>query len=54
MGTTVMVAAEMDVYPQYLPWAFVTPCIAGEREDWKLSINLHWDRQTLDRRWYTG
>jgi hypothetical protein len=39
----VMVAAEMDVYPQYLPWAFVTPSIAGAREDGKLSIDLPWD-----------
>ena len=36
-------AAEMDFYPQYLPWAFVTPSIAGAREDGKLSINLPWD-----------
>lgn len=40
-----MVAAEMDFYPQYLPWAFVTPSIAGAREDGKLLIDLPWDRQ---------
>ena len=40
----VTVAAEMDMYPKYLPWAFVTPCIAGAREDGKLSIDLPWDR----------
>src|SRR6266851_1828165 len=45
MGTTVTVAAEMDFYPQYLPWAFVTPSIVGAREDGKLSIDLPWDRQ---------
>jgi hypothetical protein len=39
----VMVAAEMDFYPRYLPWAFVTPSIVGAREDGKLSINLPWD-----------
>jgi hypothetical protein len=39
----VMVAAEMDFYSRYLPWAFVTPSIAGTREDGKLSINLPWD-----------
>jgi len=54
MGTTVMVAADMDFYPRYLPWAFVTPFIAGAGEDGKLSIDLPWDRQTYDGRWYTG
>ena len=39
----VMVAAEMDFYPKYLPWAFVTPSIAGSREDGKLSLDLAWD-----------
>ena len=39
----VTVAAEMDFYPEYLPWAFVTPSVAGAREDGKLSINLPWD-----------
>jgi hypothetical protein len=42
----VMVAAEMDFYPRYLPWAFVTPSIVGAREDGKLSIDLPWDRDT--------
>ncbi len=37
----VMAAAEMDLYPRYLPWAFVT----GAREDGKLSINLSWDSE---------
>ena len=40
----VLVAAEMDFYPQYLPWAFVTPSIVGAREDGKLLIDLPWDR----------
>ena len=40
----VTVAAEMDFYPQYLPWAFITPPIAGAREDGKLFIDLRWDR----------
>jgi hypothetical protein len=39
----VMVAAEMDFYPKYLPWAFVTPFLAGAREDGKLSLDLAWD-----------
>jgi hypothetical protein len=38
-----MVAADMDFYPRYLPWAFVTPFIAGAREDGKLSIDLPWE-----------
>jgi hypothetical protein len=39
----VMVAAEMDFYPKYLPWAFVTPSIAGAREDGKVPLDLAWD-----------
>ena len=39
----VTVAAEMDFYPRYLPWAFVTPSIVGAREDGKLFIDLPWD-----------
>ena len=41
----VMAAAEMDFYPKYLPWAFVTPSIVGAREDGKLLIDLPWDRE---------
>jgi hypothetical protein len=41
----VMVAAEMDFYPRYLPWAFVTPSVAGAREDGKLLMDLYWDRE---------
>jgi hypothetical protein len=40
----VMVAAEMDFYPRYLPWAFVTPSVAGAREDGKLLIDLPWNQ----------
>jgi hypothetical protein len=40
----VMVAAEMDFYPKYLPWAFVTPSVAGAREDGKLLIDLPWNQ----------
>ena len=42
-----MVAAEMDFYPRYLPWAFVTPSIAGARADGKLSIDLPWDGEAF-------
>jgi hypothetical protein len=38
-----MIESEMDFYPQYLPWAFVTPSIAGARQDGKLLIDLPWD-----------
>ena len=41
----VSVTAEMDMYPRYLPWVFVTPSIVGAREDGKLSIDLPWDRE---------
>jgi hypothetical protein len=39
----VTVAAEMDVYAQYLLWAFFIPSIAGARKDGKLLINLPWE-----------
>src|SRR5216683_6702413 len=42
----VTVAAEMDFYPRYLPWAFVTPRVAGAREDGKLLVDLHWDSES--------
>jgi hypothetical protein len=29
----VSVAAEMDMYPTYVPWVFVTPPVAGARQD---------------------
>jgi hypothetical protein len=38
-----MVAAEMDFYPKYLPWAFVTPSIVDAREDGKVPLDLAWD-----------
>jgi hypothetical protein len=39
----VLVAAEVEFYPKYLPWAFVTPSIVGAREDGKLFLDLAWD-----------
>jgi len=38
----VSVAAEMDMYPKYQPWVFVTPTIHGAREDGKLSLDVSW------------
>lgn len=42
----VTVAAEMDMYPKYPPWVFVTPTILGAREDGKLSLNVSWSPET--------
>ncbi len=38
----VTVAAEMDMYPKYVPWVFVTPTILGAREDGKLCLDVGW------------
>jgi hypothetical protein len=40
------VAAEMDMYPKYQPWVFVTPTILGAREDGKISLDGSWSRET--------
>jgi hypothetical protein len=42
----VTVAAEMDLYPKYVPWVFVTPTISGAREDGKLCVDLGWRRDS--------
>src|SRR6266852_4677857 len=42
----VTVAAEMDMYPRFQPWAFVTPTILGAREDGKLSVGVAWSPVT--------
>lgn len=42
----VMVAAEVDMYPKYQPWVFVTPTILGAREDGKLGVDVTWSTQT--------
>jgi hypothetical protein len=39
----VTVAAEMDMYPKYAPWVYVTPSVAGARDDGKVVLDLHWD-----------
>jgi hypothetical protein len=35
----VTVAAEMDMYPKYAPWAYITPTILGSRQDGKLWVD---------------
>lgn len=45
----VSVAAEMDMYPKYEPWVFVTPTILGAREDGKLVLDVSWSRETSNR-----
>jgi hypothetical protein len=40
----ITVAAEMDMYPKYVPWVFVTPTILGAREDGKLCVDVDWHR----------
>jgi hypothetical protein len=40
----VSVAAEMDMYPKYQPWVFVTPTILGAREDGELVLDIGWHR----------
>jgi hypothetical protein len=42
----VSVAAEMDMYPKYHPWVFVTPTILGAREDGKLCVDVAWSPGT--------
>ena len=42
----VTVAAEMDMYPKYQPWVFVTPTLLGAREDGKLVLDVAWSPET--------
>jgi hypothetical protein len=42
----ITVAAEMDMYPKYVPWVFVTPTILGAREDGKLCVDVSWQRDS--------
>jgi hypothetical protein len=42
----VTVAAEMDMYPRYVPWVFVTPPIAGATADVKLCLDVGWHRDS--------
>src|ERR1700730_5168339 len=42
----ITVAAEMDMFPKYVPWVFVTPTILGAREDGKLCVDVDWHRDS--------
>ena len=42
----VTVAAEMDMYPKLPPWVFVSPPMAGAREDGKLCLDVPWNPET--------
>jgi len=42
----VTVAAEIDMYPKYQPWVFVTPAVAGANADGKLCLDLPWNPGT--------
>jgi hypothetical protein len=39
----VTVAAEMDMYPKYKPWVYVTPTIAGANADGQLRVDVPWN-----------
>ena len=39
----VTVAAEMDMYPKYKPWVYVSPTIAGANADGKLRVDVPWN-----------
>jgi hypothetical protein len=38
----VTVAAEMDMYPKYVPWVFIEPHVEGANADGKLRIDIGW------------
>lgn len=42
----VSVAAEMDMYPTYQPWVFVTPPIAGANANGNLCVDVCWSPET--------
>ncbi len=39
-------AAEMDMYPKYAPWVYITPTIAGATADGKLCLDVGWHRDS--------
>lgn len=38
----VTVGAEMDMYPKYVPWVYITPLVAGTNADGKLCVDVGW------------
>lgn len=42
----VMVAAEMDMYPTFAPWVYVTPTLPGASADGKVCIDDQWQPET--------
>ena len=42
----VTVAAEMDLYPKYVPWVFTEPHVEGANADGKLRIDVGWQRDS--------
>lgn len=38
----VTIAAEMDMYPKYMPWVYIAPAIAGATADGKLCLDVGW------------
>lgn len=42
----VTVAAEMDIYPKYVPWVFTEPHVEGANADGKLRIDVGWQRDS--------
>jgi hypothetical protein len=42
----VTVAAEMDMYPKYVPWVYIAPPISGAAADGKLCVDVGWHRDS--------
>jgi hypothetical protein len=42
----VTVAAEMDMYPKYVPWAFIEPNVEGANADGRLCVDVGWRRDS--------
>ena len=38
----VTVAAEMDMFPKYVPWVFIEPHVEGANANGKLAVAVDW------------